>query len=253
MDKPVSDPDVIAVLRPFVRASGPLLAGLGEPDPFGLRERVRTGEERLERPLRDRVLDALAVDEGPGSETWAEQGTRERCTWWLHRVGRFTTLLASVPGEGGAPVERPLRSTVGAAGPGLLLCALAAEFGVTDERRIVALLGAVLFNRELQLDSRTAGAEDAAVDAEASALTGELTEPHLTPTLDRVAHAVRQLGQRLLALEGELERWPRGRWYHQLVSRLPLVGVFGDYLGAWYGLRRACRRGVELLSPERRA
>ena len=44
---------------------------------------------------------------------------QERTRWWVRRVGRFTTLVAAVPGFGGALVSRlPVAKTLGAAGQG---------------------------------------------------------------------------------------------------------------------------------------
>ena len=43
---PITDADVAAVLRPFVRATRPLLGALSDADPFGLQARAPAGDRR---------------------------------------------------------------------------------------------------------------------------------------------------------------------------------------------------------------
>lgn len=174
MAESITDGAVVAVLRPFVRATRPLLDGLRETDPFGLRTRVADvaadvpadgagsggsggsgGDD--ERGLREKVLDFLASVEVPGTAAWASMRPAERSRWWVRRVGRFTTLIAAVPGIGGVVANRlPVSAALGAAGQGLLLVAIAGEHGVHDEDRLVGLLGRVMFRRELVVEAPTA-------------------------------------------------------------------------------------------------
>jgi hypothetical protein len=258
MAEPISDRGMLAVLCPFVRATRPVLDALAKQDPFDLRSRVYRGEEQLNRTVRHRVLTALAEARVPGTPAWAEMSVEERCRWWVYRVGRFTTLLASVPGIWGALANRlPVQAAMGAAAQGLLLCAIAREHGVRDEDQVVAMLGAVMFKRDLgtavTASTARAGAHvggrpsSAEVEAKAAELTGELAAPGKRPSLRRIARAVWRLGRALLALEGELYRRPHARWYHRALGALPVVGMLGDYLGEWSGLKRASRRGIAWL------
>jgi hypothetical protein len=245
----IPDRVIIAVLRPFVRATRPVLDGLREADPFGLRTRATAHGDvpTEERGLRDKVLDALASVEIPGTAAWAAMDVPSRTRWWVRRVGRFTTLIAAVPGLGGALANRlPVSKAVGAAGQGLLLVAIAGEHGVRDEDELVNLLGAVLFRRELAVSAAT-GTENAAADARAAELTGDLAKPSATPTFTRVARAVWRLGRALFAVEGELDKRPHGRFYHEWIALLPVVGVAGKYFGEWHGLKRAAREAEERL------
>ncbi len=262
MAEEIDDGALDAVLRPFVRAARPLLDGLRSADPFGLRARVTGGDggaqdgDLTERGLRDKILDALAAVEVPGTAAWAVMDVEERCHWWIYRVGRFTTLVAAVPGLGGALARTlPVSSAVGAAGQGLLLCAIAGEHGVRDEDAVVALLGAVLFVRELA--PRTLSAtEDAAVSAQAAELTGDLVasdgraEPDSRPTLRRIGSAVWRLGRALFAVGGDLDRRPHGRFYHEWIGMLPVVGAVGKYLGEWSGLKRAADQAHRRLADQ---
>ncbi|MBN9735841.1 MULTISPECIES: hypothetical protein [unclassified Pseudonocardia] len=251
------DDYLVTVLRPFVRATRPVLDGLRESDPFGLRARVAPGAGRPapdgsadgptpeERSLADKILDTLASVQVPGTAAWARMGVEARAHWWVYRVGRFTTLIAAIPGLGGALARTlPVSDAVGAAGEGLLLVAIAGEHGVRDEDRLVELLASVLFRRELTLDQRALTAEeDAAVDTRASELTGDLAGFGTRATLKRVGAAVWRLGRALWSVEDELDKRPNGRFYHQWIGLLPVVGVVGKYLGEWSGLKRAARHG----------
>lgn len=248
MAEAISDQAVVRILRPFVRATRPVLDGLRDTDPFGLRTRV--GGEG-DRDLRDRALDLLATLQVPGTAAWASMTPPERTRWWVYRVGRFTTLVAAVPGVGGALANRlPVSKTLGAAGQGLLLVAIAGEHGVRDEGELVALLGAVLFRRDLAVP-----APDAAADAEAQTraleLTGDLAVEEEKPTLQRVAGAVWRLGRTLFAVEDELDKRPRGNRFHSGLGQLPVVGAVGKYLGEWSGLQRAAREAEERLAARR--
>lgn len=248
MGEAISDGSIVAVLRPFVRATRPVLGGLRESDPFGLRARVRADAAAGdERSVREKVLDFLATVEVPGTAAWASMGPPQRSRWWVRRVGRFTTLIAAVPGIGGVLANRlPVSAALGAAGQGLLLVAVAGEHGVDDEDELVGLLGAVLFRRELTV-TRPDPVADAEADARAAELTGELAEPDVRPTLHRIGSAVWRLGRALFAVDDELDKRPHGNRFHALLGNVPVVGAVGKYLGEWSGLKKAAREAERLL------
>ena len=246
----IPDGVLVAILRSFVRATRPVLDGLREADAFGLRTRA-TGREEVpaeDRGLRDKVLDALASVEVPGTAAWAAMDVPSRTRWWVRRVGRFTTLIAAVPGLGGALANRlPVSKAVGAAGQGLLLVAIAGEHGVRDEGELVTLLGAVLFRRELAVSAAT-GTENAAAEARAAELTGDLAKPSTTPTLTKVGRAVWRLGRALLAVEDELDKRPHGNLLHEGLGMIPVIGALGKHLGEWSGLKKAAREAEKRLA-----
>jgi hypothetical protein len=251
---PITDANVAAVLRPFVRATRPLLGALSDADPFGLQARARRAEAEPgtdddERRLHEKVLDRLAETRLPGTAAWAGMDAEERSQWWVRRVGRLTSLVAAVPGFGGVVTSRlPTTVALGAVAQGLVLCAVADEHGVHDEAEVVALLGAVLFHRDLSPTPRAALSEstDAEVDARAAELTGDLDQEK-APTLSRVAAAVWRMGGALLAVAGELDKRPHGGRISRWMAMVPVVGVAGKYIGEWSGLKKAAKAGEQWI------
>ena len=97
----------------------------------------------------------------PARAAWAQMDVDARSQWWVRRVGRLTSLVAAVPGFGGAVTSRlPITTALGAVAQGLVLCAVADEHGMHDEAEVVALLGAVLFHRDLSPTPRADLSED---------------------------------------------------------------------------------------------
>jgi hypothetical protein len=253
--EPISDSQVVAVLRPFVRGCGPMLDALRESDPMGLRaraDRAETADELagVESGLREKLLNGLTSVKVPGTAAWAAMDVDERTHWWVHRVGRFTALLTSIPGLGGALADRlPVQDTLGAASQGLLLCAIAGEHGVLDLGDRVRLIAWVLFDRDIDpaiAAGEHAGHEDAAAE---NVATGQLTEElaeskrkHGKITLKASVGTLWRLGRSLLGIVEELEKRPHGRFYHRAIGMLPIVGMAGDYLGERSGLKRVAKR-----------
>ncbi|AXX28092.1 hypothetical protein KCV87_16740 [Actinosynnema pretiosum subsp. pretiosum] len=170
----ITDRDVVLALRPFVRATGPVLAAVRDVDLLGLREReIGSGADRR---AVDRLWDQLAAFRVPGTAAWAAMGVEQRDDWWADRLGRLLALLAAVPGVGGALADRlPIQSSLGAAGQGLLLAAFAGERGVDSVEDRVRLIAHVLFQREV--DGRlTDPADRAEEDRRTAELTEELTD-----------------------------------------------------------------------------
>lgn len=292
----LSDEYVVRALRPFVAATGPVLRGIRDADPFRLgrlaHRRAIAADEHSEpvaarpdpggtgprralrrarrgvRAGRERALDRLATSKLPGTPRWAVMTPDERDRWWVGRVGRFTSVVASVPGIGGALARRlPVSDIIGLAAQGLVVCAIAGEHGVVDRDEQVRLLGAVLFGRELD-PSRHGEAHSAEVEREAGELTGELpadgtdrggrsSGEHADGghgergRLAALARAVWRMGRALFALHEELDRRPKGRKAWRVLANLPVVGAIASYRTERSGLRRAARDTVARVSRGR--
>jgi hypothetical protein len=239
----ISDERVVSALRAFVRGCDPMLPRLRDIE-IGVAPTDPEVDHRRLRRLRQRI----AVVRWPGSASWARMSVADRSAWWINRVGRLTALAASVTGLAGALGDYlPLQDIMGAAGQGLLLCAIAGEHGVADEDTRIRLLGAVLFGRDLTPTS-----------------AGPVPEPAPEPpprrpvNLKRAAKWLWHQGRLLLAVSDELAKRPRGRFYHRMLGKLPVVGMAGDYLAERAALKRAAKAADRWLrippfaDPEKR-
>ena len=259
MADPITDEHVAAVLRTFVRSCGPMLARLRVDS-----DDLEAGDlENPEVPAEDGEVDRGRFEQlkarlerlrYPGSETWRRMELPERTGWWVNRVGRLTSLAASVTGLAGALGDRlPLQDVLGSSSQGLLLCAIASEHGVDDRGARVRLLASVLFERDIDPVVAAGRNESEAADA---AVVAELTNepPPAEPPKDRkfgVKAAAKWLwrqGRLLMSITDELEKRPQGRFYHRALGMLPIVGMAGDYLGERSALKRVARRGERWLA-----
>jgi hypothetical protein len=269
----VSDQYMISVLRPFVAATGPVLSGLRDADPFRLGRLARRRAIALEnapedpapeppartrvqkvrrgvRKLRHRGLDRLATSRLPGTPRWSVMSPEERDDWWVGRVGRFTSAVASIPGIGGALARRlPVSDILGLAAQGLVVCAIAGEHGMTTRDDQVRLLGTVLFRRDLR-PGEYGDPHAEGVERDAREMTGELstTADHRDGKLGALARAVWRMGRSLFALHEELDRRPQGRWWWRTLANVPVFGALASYKSERSGLKRAARRAAALAS-----
>src|SRR3954470_3092189 len=150
----------------------------------------------------------------------------ERDDWGGSRVGRFTSIVASFPGIGGALARRlPVSDILGLGAQGLVICAIAGEHGVTDRDEQVRLLAAVLFGRDVD-PTRHGDAHGADVEREAGELTGEVHDgTEERGRLAALARAVWRMGRTLWGLNEELDRRPRGRKVWRVAANVPVVGA----------------------------
>lgn len=280
----ISDAHVVSVLRPFVRATSPMLDALRDSNPFFLVRKVlperpapedapkeiegpegpvdsedSTADreddhhlEKVDRSLRERLREGLEHVRVPGTEAWAGMTVDEREKWWVNRVGRFTVLIAAIPGVGGALADRlPIQTTLATAGQGIVLAAVGIENGL-DRAARVQLIAHVLFDRDIDRALAEGRAEHRAdEDAATAELTQELdesSERHGRVTVKAAARTLWRFGRTLYALGEELDKRPQGRFYHQAIGMLPVVGALGDYLGERSALKRAVKKGRRWIS-----
>lgn len=232
----VTDEHIAGVLRAFVRGCDPVLPRLHETEDVAVAEDDAEIDHGRLRKVRARIDEVR----WPGSARWSRLPVEERADWWVSRVGRLTALAASVTGLAGALGDRlPLQDILGGAGQGLLLCAIAGEHGVYDRTTRVRLLAAVLFERDLDPTVAEGGGRDA-----------EVTPAPETGRRLGVKPAAKWLwrqGTLLLDVQDELGKRPRGRIYHRVLGKFPVVGIAGDYLGERSALKRAARAGEHWL------
>ena len=260
MAQAITDAHVVSVLKIVVRGSGPVLDALTHTDPFGLKSRTHgererlTDEERQALDLKDKVVrkavDSYYDTEFPGTAAWERMGVEQRADWWVGRTGRFTTLVASVPGLAGAVSDRfPVQATLGSASQALVLCAVARERGVTDQVEQVRLLAHVLTHRDVdrELVEHTEERSESQLQADGVPAEGEDRRSRGS-ALVRAGKAVWRYGKVLRSILSELDKRPQGRWYHKLVGYLPVVGAGADYLGERSALKRAVKSGEQWIA-----
>ncbi|SDD00599.1 hypothetical protein [Actinokineospora iranica] len=263
----ITDKQVVTVLRPFVRATTPMLDALRDANPLGAARRAlpthatpvdhEDAQElaKVKRGLRRRLLRGLESVQFPGTTAWETMTVDQRDRWWVNRVGRVTVLLASIPGLGGALADRlPIQNALATAGQALMLTAIAAEHGVTDQAERVRLIAKVLFNRDID-PHLAAGHGDHLTPAQETEAAKKLTEDldestkrHGKVTVKATARALRRLAQTLWSLGDELDKRPQGRFYHRALGYLPIIGMAADYLGERSALKRAAKKGRKWLA-----
>jgi hypothetical protein len=249
----ITDEHVSAVLRVFVRRCEPMVHRLredGEPVEVD-------GEPEVDRNVLDKLKSAVASIKRPGIKGWEQLPVEERVDWWVSRVGRFTSLLASFTGLAGALGDRlPLQDMLGSASQGLLLCAMASEHGVDDIGVKVRLLGSVLFERTIDPEVARGKGDAAADEKIVDDLSPEEDLPAEEPVKGKrfsIKAGFKWLWRQariLFSITGELEKRPQGRFFHKALSMLPVVGMAGDYLGERSALKRTAKAGTKWLTHE---
>ena len=81
---PITDADVAAVLRPFVRATRPLLGALSDADPFGLQARARQAAADDARGARG--AHAARIGSWTGSPRRGRRARRRGRRWTCTRA-----------------------------------------------------------------------------------------------------------------------------------------------------------------------
>lgn len=264
----IDDERIAAVLRPFVRASGPVLRAMRESDPLRLRgalsprvrhghvpgaeEHGRVGPRRL-RELRQRLNES----EIPGSAAWDAMTVRQRCDWWSRRVGRMLAAIVGLPRFGGVTTSRlPLRNVMGMVAQGLVLVAIAHEHGMDDPTDQVRLIAGVVLGRELSrevAEGRSSGGETVEAvsdDERARQMTAELRHGQGSRP-KALARAVWRMARALWEIHSALDGRPQGRFYHEALGSVPIVGVVGGYLGERAALRQVARHGARWIRRRR--
>ncbi|NTY63189.1 hypothetical protein [Mycolicibacterium sphagni] len=213
----LADSDVEDALGRAVAVINPMLDVLWGTDPFGLKRRTPPNAASW-------VLNAADV---PGTFAWDDLSTDDRINWWVWRVGALNTVAVAFPGVLGVVGRRlPIQDLLGFASQAIVLCAVARELGVTDQRHQVRMLASVLCGRDL------------------SVVVHEGHQPvSVAFTPAGIAKALWQLIGVLDAVGDELAKRPHPRAPFRYIAMLPAVGAVASYLGECGALSRAAKAG----------
>ncbi|MCV7055260.1 hypothetical protein [Mycolicibacterium gilvum] len=227
-DVRITDTGVEAALSAAVRIINPLLDVLWETDPLDLKRR----DDAL-----GRLLNAVDV---PGTPAWEDMDTDARIHWWVWRVGAVNTVAVAFPGVLGIVARQlPLQDLFGFVSQAVVLCAVARELGVTDQRTQVRMLAAVLCERDLSV---------VVFDGDDRRPLASI--PH---SATGVAKAIWNLVGLFDAIADELAKRPHPRGPIKYLGLLPGVGAVAAYIGECGALARAAKQGRRWLEKPARS
>ncbi|MBS9535828.1 hypothetical protein KIH27_19770 [Mycobacterium sp. M1] len=270
----LTDAEVADALGRAVAVINPLLDLLSEADPIGLRRRThrllhpprrlrdRVRRLRLWRRRRqagrtpgvaDRARNAgakliNAVDL-PGTAAWDRMDRDQRIHWWVHRVGGLNTLVVASPGAFGwlARVV-PVGELAGFVNHAVILCAVAREYGVTDQREQVRLLAEVLCRRPLpaDLDVQPHTAPESLPESPPPGWKPLAAITSSAPVA--ITRTAWQLAGILRATFEEVAKRPQPKKLYQRLGALPGLGAIAGYFGERDALARSIRSGIDWLT-----
>ena len=238
----IDDADVACVLHRAVGLINPVLDLLAGVDLLGLKK--RTHALGSSQATSAKVLDAAAwvlnAVDVPGTKAWEGMNLDDRIHWWVTRVGAIDTIAVAFPGAFGVVADRlPVQDFLGFANQSIVLCAVARELGVTDRREQVRLLGAVMCDRDLDV-------QDARDDDEDTSVPLDWTPKGLGKAMWQLAGLMRAIG-------AELVKRPRPRSVFRYLGMLPAAGAVADYLGEYGALVRASKEGRQWIAQHEAA
>jgi hypothetical protein len=230
----ITDAAVEDALGRAVRIINPLLGVLWGTDPLGLKRRPTDRDDGPFDKIADGFAWALNAADVPGTRSWDDMDADARVRWWVRRVGALNTVAVAFPGVLGAVGRRlPIQDLVGFASQAIVLCAVANELGVSDHRRQVHLLAAVLCHRDLSTVESGDAADQPAEEIARSPLG--------------IAKALWKLVGLLDAVGDELAKRPHPRAPFRWLGMLPGIGAIVDYFGEYGALSRAAKAGRQWI------
>lgn len=225
----MSDAQIAKILDHTASVADPILDILANSDPLNLKPRTfgRRWYDLIPTSLGDASATALNVADWPGTAGWEALSPNDRADWWVDRIGALSTLGAAFPGMFGAWTKKlPVGTFLGAASQALIVLAVGREYGVLTRTEEIALLGAVLFGREVD------GSDVEHVPAEELPRSG-------SQVAKAVAKGMWDIALGLRRLEKALGARPQSPKLLKHLGWVPLLGGPATYLGERIALRRA--------------
>lgn len=233
----MTDAQIAGVLDRTIALTEPILDVLADTDLFGLKKRTHGPRTFWFIPTRPRDIasTALNVADWPGTKGWSDLDLNQRAAWWVKRVGSIGAVGAAFPSVFGVWLNRlSIGDFIGAANQALVTIAVGREYGVTERSDQIALLGWVIFNREID------GSDVEHTESTPFPQTGkELAKA--------VASGIWEIGKGLLDLRSEIGARPQAPKPLRLLADIPVVGAPFDYVGERMALSRAVNRTKEWI------
>ncbi|SDG55671.1 hypothetical protein [Klenkia brasiliensis] len=173
----------------------------------------------------------------------------ERAQWWAETAGRVVAVGSAAPRFAGKLADLlPLQNAVGAGIQSLVVLGVAAEHGVDDPARRVALLARVLLDRPLTPEQVTP-----LLQRQRGAYADEvLGEKDRRRGAAGAARTLWRVARTLARIDDALDARPKGNLGARALSNLPVVGVLGGYRAERVALRRAAQEADAALTGDSR-
>lgn len=225
----ISDAQIAAILDRTAAIADPILDILANTDPFDLKRRTfgRRWWDLIPTSFGDMTATALNVADWPGTAGWEKLSMNQRADWWVNRIGALNTVAVAFPGVFGVWTKRlPVGTFLGASSQALMVLAVGREYGVVDRNDQIAMLAAVLFDREIS-DTETEHVQRREFGDSGAALA------------KAVLKALWDIGMTLRNLDKALGARPQSPSLIGHLTWLPVVGAPATYLGERIALCRA--------------
>ncbi|MFT3659877.1 MAG: hypothetical protein QM809_00340 [Gordonia sp. (in: high G+C Gram-positive bacteria)] len=234
----MSDAQIATILDNTAAVADPVLDILARSDPFDLKRRTfgRRWWDVIPVSVADAAATALDVADWPGTASWEKLSTRERADWWVTRIGSLSTVAVAFPGIFGAWTKKlPIGDALGAASQALTVLAVGREYGVISRDHQIAMLGSVLFGRDVD------GSHLTHAQPQEFPQSGGRLLLAVFKGLWRIARWLRDLQKALAAR-------PQSPSFFRRLAWIPLLGAPATYVGERVALRRAVTSAQEWIA-----
>ncbi|WP_448222795.1 hypothetical protein [Gordonia iterans] len=234
----MNDAEIAKLLDHTAAVADPILDILTRSDPFDLKPRTfgRRWWDAIPTSTADLAATALNVADWPGTAGWEKLTLQERAEWWVKRVGSLNTVAVAFPGMFGAWTKKlPVGTLLGAASQALMVLAVGRVYGVLSRRDQIAMLGAVVFGRDVD-----------GTDLEHDA-PREFPESG-AGLLKAVVKGLWDMAMWLRKLEASLSARPQAPAIFRHLGWIPLLGAAATYVGERIALHRAVTASQEWIA-----
>lgn len=205
-------------------------------------------------PVAGKVLRPVRGEFYPGHPDWLTLDVEQRAGWWADRLGTLMAVVAAAPalsGRGAKIVKAtPL---LGCAAQAVAICAVAREFGFTDEVQLVQTLAKVIFKRDLDPVTVQRAAGSAlplgllADDPKGGHGLSHMAVLGSAAKATRQARVLRSTMATLKDVSDLLDARSQGGWFTRKMTNIPVAGAAAAFRSERAGLREAVGESVKIF------